>query len=50
MPVLVERPARGLAVCPLCCNDPAFRPRCWLCWSLGFVGRALRNRWKRGER
>lgn len=42
--------AHGLATCPLCCDEPAFRPRCWPCRGLGFVERELRNRCKRGHR
>ena len=42
--------ARGLASCPCCGNEAAVRPACRLCGGLGFVGRELRNRWKRGER
>jgi hypothetical protein len=42
------RLARGLAVCPLCCDEAIIRPRCWLCFGLGFVPRELRNRYKRG--
>lgn len=43
-------PARGLAVCPCCGNETAVRPRCKLCGGFGYVGREMRNRWKRGER
>ena len=41
---------RGLAVCPLCGNEAIVRPRCPLCRQTGFVGRELRNAWKRGQR
>jgi len=45
-----SRHAPGLAVCPLCTNEDLTRPGCPLCRGLGFVGRELRNRWKRGYR
>jgi hypothetical protein len=43
-------PARGLAVCPVCGNDPLTRSRCRFCNALGFVGRARRNAYKLGVR
>jgi hypothetical protein len=41
--------ARGLAICPLCCNEDPYRLRCRLCWGLGYVGRAMRNDYKLGR-
>ncbi len=46
----VPRLASGLAICPLCGDEPIVRPKCWLCSRLGFVSRERRNRYKRGER
>lgn len=43
------RRARGLAECPVCCNEATVRSRCWFCRGLGYVGREQRNRYKRGE-
>jgi hypothetical protein len=40
---------RGLAVCPLCCNEEPFQLRCRLCRGLGYVGRARRNDYKLGR-
>lgn len=45
-----RRSARGLAVCPVCCDEEIVRSRCPFCRGLGFVGREQRNRYKRGER
>jgi hypothetical protein len=42
-------PLRGLAVCPLCCNEPAYRQRCRLCAGAGFIPRAARNAYKLGR-
>jgi hypothetical protein len=46
----MERPARGLVICPCCNNLGVARPWCLICGGLGYTSLVRRNLYKLGLR